>query len=90
MMYLAIFVAVSLVGIGSIWWTQRRQIRKVNSVEGFRTSLERISTGSIVSTKTSPSVAPRSPSGARRPTPLDPARREAAKRRLERRRAARP
>ena len=90
MMYLGIFVAVALVGIGGIWWSQKRQFRKANSVEGFRTSLERISTGTIVTGKTSSSIGPRSRSGARRPAPLDPARREAAKRRLERRRAARP
>ena len=91
MVYLGIFVAVALLGIGGLWVAQQRQLRKTNSVEGFRSSLERISTGPVITTKRPGPVAPRPHAGPRRrPAPLDPARREAAKRRLEHRRASRP
>lgn len=91
MIYLGIFVAVALVGIGAIWWSQQRHLSKSNSPEGFRSSLERISKGPVITAPRPGSGAPRSHAGSgRRPAPLDPARREAAKRRIERRRAARP
>ncbi len=89
MTYLVIFMVVAGVGILSLWIHQRRQRSHLGSVDGFRKSLERISSGDIV-------VAddPEAHEGsARRRTsrlePLDPARREAARRRLEARRAIR-
>ena len=91
MIYLGIFVAVALLGIGGLWVSQKRQFRKTNSVDGFRSSLERISAGHSVTNMRPGPRAPSSHTGSsRRPAPLDPARREAAKRRLEQRRAARP
>jgi hypothetical protein len=89
--YLAIFLVVAGGGIASLWLYQRRQRSHFQSVDGFRTSLERISTHEVVS-PSSPAV--RRPvsvrsTGRRRPEPLDPERREAARKRLERRRAAR-
>jgi hypothetical protein len=91
--YLVIFLAVAGTGIGSLWLYQRRARRHMDSVDGFRSSLERISMHEIkipdAPVRPERSVAPARPSGSRRPEPLDPARREAARRRLERRRAAR-
>lgn len=92
MVYLAIFVVVAAFGIGSLWVHQKRQRRHLNSVDGFRSSLQRISTHDVTVPKSRPErtgwTSPL-PSGRRRPEPLDPARREAARMRLERRRAAR-
>ena len=91
MIYLAIFLFAACAGIGSLWMNQRRARRHLNTVDGFRSSLERISNREIVIPDSKPervSITTR-PSGSRRPEPLDPARREAARRRLERRRAAR-
>jgi hypothetical protein len=69
---------------------QRRQRMHLRSVDGFRTSLERISTSHIeVPQARSERKASSAPNGSRRPEPLDPARRAVAKRNLERRRAAR-
>jgi hypothetical protein len=90
--YLAIFAVVAAFGIGALWIHQKRQRRHLHSVHGFRTSLERISTHDVAVPRSRPErtgwTSPR-PSGRRRPEPLDPARREAARMRLERRRAAR-
>lgn len=90
MIYLVIFVVVAAGGIGSLWFYQRRERKQLNSVDSFCASLERISTQQLVSPahiESGPSQV--RPGGSRRPEPLDPARREAARRRLERRRAAR-
>jgi hypothetical protein len=86
--YLAIFVLSACAGIGALWLYQRRQRMHLDSVDGFRSSLERISTGKIVVPRNRGAASER-PGGPRRPEPLDPARREAARRRLERRRATR-
>lgn len=89
-MYLVIFFIAASAGIGALWLYQRRQSRQV-SVGDFRTSLERVSTHSVTIPRkhTEHRTDPARPAGRRRPEPLDPARREAARRRLERRRAAR-
>jgi hypothetical protein len=90
LIYLVIFVVVAGGGIGSLWLYQRRERKQLNSVDSFCASLERISTHKIVTPvriDRGPSRA--RPGGSRGPEPLDPARREAARRRLERRRAAR-
>lgn len=90
-MYLVIFFIAAGVGIGSLWLYQRHQRKLLNSVGHFRTSLERISSHSVAIPQKHAerrTVTAR-PGGRRRPEPLDPARREAARRRLERRRVAR-
>ena len=89
--YLAIFVIVAMSGITALWINQSRSRRHLDSVDGFRSSLERVSTHDIAvpeSPREGKDVA-RAVRIRRRPEPLDPARREAARRRLERRRAAR-
>ncbi|MDQ3962731.1 MAG: hypothetical protein M3277_02300 [Actinomycetota bacterium] len=89
MTYLIIFMVVTGVGILSLWIHQRRQRSHLGSVDGFRKSLERISSGDIV---IADDPVPH-PVGVRRRAsrlePLDPVRREAARRRLEARRAIR-
>lgn len=82
-------VAVAAAGITRLWLQQRRENARLNSVDGFRDSLQKISTPptrrrrpGVRSQRPAPiSHAPR--------TQLDPARREAAKRRIEARRRAR-
>ena len=91
MIYLAIFVIVAMAGICALWINQNRQRRHLHSVDGFRSSLERVSSHDIEIPRPRPErrdVA-RAVRVRQRPEPLDPARREAARRRLERRRAAR-
>lgn len=95
-MYLVIFLGAAIAGIGSLWLYQRRQRKVLNSVDGFRTSLQRISTHQIAipngraeRSRAEHRSVSTAPGGSRRPEPLDPARREAAMRRVERRRAAR-
>ena len=87
--YLGIFLIAAAAGILVLWWSQHRQRKHLQSVDGFRTSLERISAHhvAIPDAARERRTAPR-PGGRRRPEPLDPARREAAKRRLAHRRAA--
>jgi hypothetical protein len=40
--YLVIIVAIAAAGIGRLWWVQRRHTTSLSSVEGFRSSLERL------------------------------------------------
>lgn len=91
MTYLIIFLLAAGGGIGALWLYQRRQRRLLTKVGGFRSSLERISahTISIPDKPVERGTVAVGPGGSRRHEPLDPARREAARRRLERRRAAR-
>lgn len=90
-MYLVIFLVAAGAGIGSLWLYQRRLRKVLDSVDGFRSSLQRISNHQIVipEQRVERRTVGARPGGSRRPEPLDPARREAAMRRLERRRAAR-
>ncbi|MEA2452840.1 MAG: hypothetical protein QOG04_1550 [Actinomycetota bacterium] len=91
MIYLTIFLAVAGAGIGILWLHQRRQRSHLHSVNGFRSDLERITAHQIVLPDARPTrqrAVPSKPGGKLRPEPLDPERREAARRRLERRRAA--
>lgn len=95
MIYLVIMVLVAGTGITRLWLLQRRQRAHLETVDGFRTSLERISE----QTRARPAGGRRMPtrptSAAGRPRPatrggsIDPARRAAAKRRIEARRRAR-
>ena len=95
MIYLVIMVLVAGTGITRLWLMQRRQRAHLETVDGFRMSLERISE----QTRARPAGTRRAPirpgSGHGRPRPvsrsssIDPARRAAAKRRIEARRRAR-
>ncbi|MFN2390200.1 MAG: hypothetical protein ABR575_11430 [Actinomycetota bacterium] len=90
--YLMIIVVVGMAGIARLWLLQRRQRGHLETVEGFRSSLEVLSEqSSFYYHRPRRAAGPRSLAGSagRRPAPLDPARRAAAKRRLEARRRAR-
>ena len=94
MIYLAIFAIIAMAGITTLWVHQSRQRRHLDSVDGFRSSLEKVSGHDVdlpapPQERTEREDVARAVRIRRRPEPLDPARREAAKRRLERRRAAR-
>lgn len=87
MAYLVIMFFVAAVGLGILWFTQVRQRAHLDTVNGFKDSLERLSSGSQGPSNRSAEAS--RPSRSRHaPAPLDPARREAAKRRLEARRRA--
>jgi hypothetical protein len=101
--YLLIMVLVAGAGITRLWLMQRRQRAHLETVDGFRSSLQRISeqtrarpAGSRRSGPSRPHVSgPRPHAAVHRPRPvsrsgaIDPARRAAAKRRIEARRRAR-
>ncbi len=112
MLYLAILVVVAIIGITKLYLQQRKERSHIQTVDGFRTSLQRLSDGSVTApgqgAAPPPAAAEPEPAGSvepevvafpepvrtlgsRRSHPvLDPARRAAAKRRIEeRRRAAR-
>lgn len=104
MIYLVILVLAASVSIGRLWMVQRRQRAHLQTVDGFRSSLQRLSEPASlapvrVRATDGPRVAVRSDSAPRRlatprmahrrPEKFDPARRAAAKRRIEARRAAR-
>lgn len=102
MIYLVILVLAASMAIGRLWMVQRRQRSHLQTVDGFRESLERLSEPSKLSPPlarpTSRPPAARTGGAARRKAAprlahrrsekLDPARRAAAKRRIEARRAA--
>lgn len=87
MLYLAIMVIVAVAGITRLWLQQRRETSRMKTVDGFREGLMALSVQNHQPAPTRPmrSSGPRSA----RPQPLDPARREAAKQRIEARRRAR-
>jgi hypothetical protein len=102
--YLVILVLAASVSIGRLWMMQRRQRSHLQTVDGFRSSLQRLSEPAILApVQARPParrkvVVRRDPvplriamprTAHRRPEELDPARRAAAKRRIEARRAAR-
>jgi len=102
--YLVILVLAASVSIGRLWMMQRRQRSHLQTVDGFRSSLQRLAERvNLAPIRAQPAArrkvgvrrdpAPRriaTPRMAhRRPEKLDPARRAAAKRRIEARRAAR-
>lgn len=92
MTYLIIFLLVAGAGIGALWLYQKRQRVRYESVDGFRESLLRISSHPIAvpgSSAPEPQAPSRPVVDSRRAVPMDPARREAARRRLEARRAIR-
>lgn len=103
MIYLVIMFLVAGTGLASLWVQQRRTRAHLETVDGFRSSLEALSTAPVVRARrrrppaASRSVAPRraASSPARRAAPhrssrdsLDPSRRAAARKRIEARRRA--
>lgn len=98
MSYLIFFLLTAFLGIGWLWFHQKRQRATMDTVDGFRASLERLSEHSVAIPDREDQVnildrqdeehAPSgSQSSSRRPEPLDPVRREAARRRLQARRS---
>jgi hypothetical protein len=92
--YLIIMVVVAGLGIGRLWLMQRKHATTLQTVDGFRSSLECLSDQPAApprqSSLSQPSAAsqfePDDPSLSAYRQPLDPERRAAAKRRLEARR----
>jgi hypothetical protein len=90
LIYLAIMVLVAGAGIARLWLQQRRENARMNSVDGFRDSLQKISSGPANRRRTAGPRTQRPAPAIHAPrTQMDPARREAAKRRIEARRRAR-
>ncbi|MDQ3916578.1 MAG: hypothetical protein M3323_14810 [Actinomycetota bacterium] len=97
MIYLVIMFLVAGTGLATLWIQQRRERAHLETVDGFRDSLERLSAAPRVRPRRRPlsktrtaSPAPRrspaaGPRGGRH-APLDPARRAAARKRIEERR----
>ncbi len=91
MIYVMIMLLVAGAGIGSLWVQQRRQRAHLETSESFRTSLEKIAPHSTPGPFRRAVRTGRRPASRRqvgRPVPLDPERREAARRRVEARRRA--
>ena len=92
MVYLVLIVAIAIAGIGRLWWIQRRHATSLETVEGFRSSLERLSANSDAPFLQSEPRPARAAGQEDKPVsdpylePLDAQRRAAAKRRLEARR----
>jgi hypothetical protein len=96
--YLGIMLAVAALGLLRLWLLQRKERRADwRDIDNVRASLERLAS-QPASVNTRPGRSERTRSdltkrlshrNGQRLTPLDPARREAAKRRIEARRAAR-
>jgi hypothetical protein len=89
--YLLIMLAVAVVGIGSLLFQQRRQRAHLETVEGFQQSLKAISPEAAPGPFRAARVSGRPAKSKKVPgrkVPLDPARREAARLRLEARRRA--
>jgi hypothetical protein len=93
--YLVVMVLVAGAGITRLWLMQRRQRAHLETVDGFRLSLERISEQTRARPAGARRMQGRPAGGANRPRPvtrsssIPPARRAAAKRRIEARRRAR-
>lgn len=91
MVYIMILLLVAGAGIGSLWVQQRRQRAHLETSESFRTSLEKIAPHANPGPFGRAARAGRRPASrgqVGRPVPMDPQRREAARRRVEARRRA--
>lgn len=89
MVYIMILLLVAGAGIGSLWVQQRRQRAHLETSESFRSSLEKIAPHAAPGPFGQVARAGRRPQSRRqvgRPVPMDPQRREAARRRVEARR----
>jgi hypothetical protein len=87
LIYLFFLVALAAAGILKLWLYQRRTRTRLNEIAGFQAGLQ------AISEQTRPVLQPSRPRAPQRdrsrPTRLDPARRRAAKHRIEARRRAR-
>lgn len=94
MIYLIIMVLVAALGIGTLYWQQRSQRAHLDSVEGFRQSLQKIAPQTGPPPRRRARTARPTPQGHRstpgRPSPLDARQRAEARRRLEARRRKDP
>lgn len=96
MIYLVILVVASSLAIGRLWLMQRKQRSHLQTVDGFWNSLECLSEDPAPRQQRPESPVVRRARRARgtlseapdRPQPIDPARRQAAKKRIEARRRA--
>lgn len=104
MIYLVIMFLVAATGLASLWVQQRRERAHLGSVDGFKDSLERLSAAPLVRPRRRSASPPRAAAPARRRSPsaghpsgrrtsgrhssLDPARRAAARKRIDARRRA--
>jgi hypothetical protein len=98
LIYLVIMLLVAGTGLAGLWVRQRRERAHLETVDGFQSSLERLSetppirprrraaTGREAAAPARRGAPVRRPSARR--TPMDPARRAAAKKRIEARRRA--
>jgi hypothetical protein len=72
--YLVIIVLIAAAGLGRLWWIQRRHTTSLSSVEGFRSSLERLADqqlASPVSGTSGPPPQPDADESAARPVAWD-------------------
>lgn len=90
MIYLVLMLLVGAAGIARLLIAHRRKQTELQTIEGFRMGMEAISQPSRFERRRRIVAAPRDAGDVRRPPRgLDPDRREAAKRRIEARRAER-
>ena len=94
MSYLIFMFLLAAAAIARLWMQQRKEQSHQQTVDGFQTALAKISGPHPYARSPRRGAPAARPSVARvrtgrQPQPLDPARREAAKRRLEARRRAR-
>jgi hypothetical protein len=91
MPYLAILVVVAVAGLTRLWLLHRRELRNTRvDFHGLRARLERVADSGPLHERGDPPARARWGSARlHRPEPLEPSRREAAKRRIEARRSAR-
>lgn len=99
MIYLVIMFLVAATGLASLWMQQKRERAHLETVDGFKDSLERLSSAPLVRPRQRAASAHRAAAPRRRTapparkpgdrhTPLDPARRAAARKRIDARRRA--
>ena len=91
MIYLVIMLLLAGVGLANLWTQQRRQRAHLETVAGFKASLQKIAPHAAPGPFRNAMRAARRPQSRRTPgraVQLDPARREAARRRVEERRRA--
>ena len=99
MIYLVIMFLVAATGVASLWVQQKRERAHLETVDGFKDSLERLSAAPLVRSRQRTASAARKSAPARRHAPsgghprgrhapMDPARRAAARKRIEARRRA--
>ena len=91
MIYIMIMLLVAGAALGSLWVKQARERAHLGTSESFKSSLEKIAPHATPGPFRRAARVGRRPASRRqvgRPVPLDPERREAARRRVEARRRA--